>query len=387
MLRAAGDRKYALTLLAVAAAVLAIGILVRSARTAQKAAPVDLERLQQMTEQRRLTDLSRYLTNAANGVASSIVYLDGPGTSGLVWGSRDEVLTPRRAAVPFSIVAAKDPAAVIPAYRATVPPAPGEWVLAVAKNRDQRIVFAHGLYQGHGAARCGSFAYDEVQSSAPLSNALTGGGLFTIQGQLLGFIAACGERATVIAASTIGDVLSRPVTLNDQLEAGYGMRVNASGEDVQVAAVWGRSAADSAGLQPGDLVRAVDGAKVGSAADLGKLAAEPAEAHELDVERGARKLTMRLLPAQLQDSPAAATLAGLTLGAGVTERDVAVVAVSPDSPAQRAGILPGDILRRVGPDAVVDRAVAGHALDSRAGRPVVLGLERDGREIEVLLAP
>ena len=96
---------------------------------------------------------------------------------------------------------------------------------------------------------------------------------------------------------------------------------------------------------------------------------------------------MRLLPAQIQDAPAAATLAGLTLGAGVTERDVAVVAVSPDSPAQRAGILPGDILRRVGPDAVVDRAVAGHALDSRAGRPVVLGLERDGREIEVLLAP
>ena len=48
MLRAAGDRKYALTLLAAAAAVLAIGILVRSARTAksardtQKAASVDV---------------------------------------------------------------------------------------------------------------------------------------------------------------------------------------------------------------------------------------------------------------------------------------------------------------------------------------------------------
>jgi S1-C subfamily serine protease len=386
MLRTNHDRKYALTLLIVAAGILAIGILLRPARTEGKKTVVDLERLQQMTQQRRLRDLSSYLTNAADIVASSLVYLDRPGSSGVVWGSRDEVLAPRRATVPFAIVTAKEPSAVIPVYRASAPPMAGEWVLAVAKNRDQQIVFAHGLYQGRAEARCGSFAYDEIQSSAPLSRALVGGGLFTLEGQILGFVGTCGDRPTVIAASTIAEFLRKPVTLNDRLEADYGLRVSPSGESVQVAAVWGRSAGDSAGFEPGDLLRTLDGVEITSLSDLGPLETRADDDHEIEVQRGRRRRTLHLLASQPQVPPTA-TQAGMTLGPGATDRDVTVLAVSPQSPAQRAGILPGDVLRRIGSDAVVDRGRAARILNDRNGRPVVLSVVRDGQELEVLLTP
>jgi S1-C subfamily serine protease len=391
MLRASQDRKYALTLLAVAAAVLVAGIALRPARPAEKKQPVqapgELERLQQLTEQRRLRDLGNYLTNAANGVASSLVYLNSTGSSGVVWGSRDEVLAPRRGVVPFAVVAAKEPEAVMPAFRTSGPPTAGAWVLAVAKNRQHEIVFAHGLYQGSAASRCGSFPYDAIQSSAPLSSALVGGGLFTLQGQLLGFIGTCGDRATVISISTIAGFLGRPVTLNDRLESAYGMTVHASDGGVQVAAVWGGSAADVAGLQPGDHVKAVDGAEVGSTDDLGTLPNEATEEHRIQVQRGRRKLTLRLRPAPPNQETAAATPMGMTLGPGTNERELAVMTVAPDSPAERAGVLQGDLLRRVGRTAVADAAAAARALQSASGRPVVLKLERDGKELEVLLTP
>jgi S1-C subfamily serine protease len=391
MLRASHDRKYAFTLLAVAAGVLVAGIALRPARPSEKKqpqqAPGELERLQQLTEQRRLRDLSTYLTNAANGVASSLVYLNSTGSSGVVWGSRDEILAPRRAAVPFAIMAAKDPEAVMPAFRTSAPPTPGAWVLAVAKNRDHEIVFAHGLYQGHAASRCGSFPYDAIESSAPLSSALVGGGLFTLQGGLLGFIGTCGDRTTVISISTIANFLKRPITLNDRLASVHGMTVHASGEDVRVVAVWAGSAAEAAGLQPGDRLNTVDGTKVSSVEDLGALPGEPEEDHRIEVQRGRRKLSLRLRPVPPHPETAAASTTGMTLGPGVNERELAVLTVAPDSPAERAGILKGDLLRRIGRTAVADAGAAARALQSANGRPVVLRLERDGKELEVLLAP
>jgi S1-C subfamily serine protease len=380
------DRKYAIILLAAAAAVLATGILLRPAPAPQKTAVVDLERLQQMTQERRLQDLSDYLTNAADRVASSLVYLNRTGSSGLVWGSRDEILAPAPATVPFLLVPAKEPAAVIPAYRAPAPPAPGEWVLAVAKNRERQVVFAHGLYQGRAVASCASFAYDEVQSSAPLSNSLIGGGLFTLRGQLLGFIAACDNRPTVIAASSVEEALRKPVTLNDRLQAQYGMRVASSAEGVRVAAVWKLSPADSAGLRPGDLLKTVDGAQVAGDAVLEGLAKAPDDRHEIEILRGRRRLTADLRPADLQNVPAE-TASGMALAVGSVPGAVTVLSVSPDSAAQRSGILPGDVLRRVGSAAVAEPGVALKLLNKLNGRPVVLALVRDGKELEVLLQP
>ena len=381
MLRAANDRKYALTLLAVAATILAIGIILRAARTEVKKPPVDLERLQQLTEQRRLKDLSNYLLNSAGDVAQSLVYLDAKGTSGVVWGNPGSVLAPRRADVPFVIATPAAEAGLVPAYRATVMPATGEWVLAIAKNPDQQVIFAQGVYQGSVPAKCGPFAYDELLSSAQLSDALNGGGLFTIQGQLLGFITTCEGRRTVVAASSIADFLKKP--LLDRVESDYGFRVDSG---LQVTTVWSHSAAQAAGLQPGDVLQTVDGQEVHTPADLASLEPYSARAYWVEVQRGKRTVKSLLGEPPNEDAAVANAGVGLKLGPGKEAGRVVVLSVTKDSAAERAGILPGDELRRVGTAPVSDFEGAAGALDRLKG-PTVLALARGGKELEVLLTP
>jgi S1-C subfamily serine protease len=389
MIHANHDRKYALILLAASFFILAAGIAVRQLHTKQpqQAKPaIDLGRLQQLTEERRLRDLSTYLSNAANNVSSSLLYLPSRRSSGVVWSSRDAILAPQQAAVPFALVAAKDTAAVIPAFRATGSPAAGDWLLAVARNSGGELAFAHGLYQGITSSRCGSFAFDEVQSGIPLAGSLVGGGVFTLQGQMVGFIAECGDRPIAISISSIANYLKRPSTLNDRLEAAYGMRVDATAAQVQVSTVWNHSAADTAGLQPGDVIRSIDEKAISALPDLEILASPTGEPHRIQLQRGPRRLTVRLNPPSDQAPPTAEKV-GLTFASAANSSSATVQEVAKNSPAQRAGILPGDQLRRVGRTSVTDRTMAIRAIVAAGAHPVVLTLARDGKELEVLLAP
>jgi S1-C subfamily serine protease len=410
MLPVGKNRNYPVVLLAVAIALLAIGLALRPHEEA-KLPEIDMAQLQQlerMAGQRRLRDLSSYLSTAANGVAGSIMYLDSAGRSGLVWDSARVIaparergrpqtatapdgnrvtLEPRRSAdaVPFAAWAAPSGGAGMKPPSRTGRPNLGDWVLAVAKNSRNQVVFSQGLYQGRAEARCGSFPYETVQSSAPLSAALVGGGLFTLDGGLLGFVGECGGVPVAISAATVDAFLKKPQTLNDRLEAAFGMRIAESPAGVQVVTVWAGSAAGAAGVKPGDLVQKADGGDVHSGADLEALAGAPAASHTLELRRNRRKLNATLAPVQESGPATAAAPFGLTLGAG--ERDVTVVAVEPGSPAQRAGIREGDLLRRIGTRPAADYAAAGRMLAGLGGRSVVLTLERNRRELEVLITP
>ena len=383
MLRTGRDRRYQLGLLAVSAVVLAAGILLRPTQPEPEPKPeAELARLQQMTQQRRLRDLSSYLTNAANLVASELLYFNSAERTGIVWESGKEVIAPKSVlqdnragdatepeghhmalatkrsteGVPFTVLSVPPGAETLdPATGAEVQPRPGDWVLAVAKNRQNQVVFAHGLYQGRIASRCGSFAFEAVQSSAPLSAGLVGGGLFTLEGGLLGFIADCDQRITVISRRSIAEFLSRPELLNDRLEAAFGMRVadaggkndeTVKGPGVMVTAVWAHSVASSGEVRPGDVIETVDGIEVHASSDLESLAAQPESVHTLQLRRNRKSISATLIPVQKSPGAPVVTQEGLTLAAGTGDRRVAVVGVAPNSPAERAGILEGDAYAR-----------------------------------------
>jgi C-terminal processing protease CtpA/Prc len=61
----------------------------------------------------------------------------------------------------------------------------------------------------------------------------------------------------------------------------------------------------------------------------------------------------------------------------------AVVTVTPGTPAEAAGVVPGDVIVRVDGASAADPASA----ISRARGPVVLTIERNGRNRETLLQP
>lgn len=69
------------------------------------------------------------------------------------------------------------------------------------------------------------------------------------------------------------------------------------------------------------------------------------------------------------------------------EMDIFVVSVFTDSPAERAGLLPGDIITAADGESLLGRGIdyASSKLRGPAGTDVTVTLERDGSELEVLI--
>jgi S1-C subfamily serine protease len=422
MLRPGTDRKYAYILLFAALSVLGLGLVLKPNQPEQKSPPSESElaQLQRLTQQRRLRDLSSYLTEAADAAASSLLFVGQTGHSGVLWDAQPILITaktpsgtgddkppttvapdggplalqrtPLATAAPFLAFTFKQPPRIRGARKAARQPDLGDWVLVVARNVNGGIVFAHGIFQGIVEARCGSFAYRSVQSSTALSRALLGGGAFTLDGQLLGIVAECERTPIVIAAETVAETLKNPPGLNRRLEDFYGIRVSdetvggtaRSLNAVQVVAVWTNSRGDAAGLRPGDAITSANAEPVHSRADLESLLAGDQTEHQLTVQRGRQRLRVMLSPDT--GTPPASTPYGFKLSQRPRDRQVRIVEVTAGSSAQQAGILSGDVLVRVGNRSVPDAGSALRALaDTRAAQ--LLTVERDGREYEVLVKP
>jgi len=422
MLRPFQDRKYPYILLLAAMAVLAIGLILKPNQQEQKAPPseTELAQLQRLTQQRRLQDLSSYLTDAANQASSSLVFVRPSQQSGVLWDSRPLIVSardpretgagrasttvtpdgrsvpvqpiPLQSGAPFAAFSLGQTVRTRVGKKTPKPPDLGDWVLAVARTANGSIVFAHGIYQGAVGARCGAFAYRSLQSSAPVSAALLGGGAFTLDGQLLGVIAECEQKPIVIAVESVAEILRQPPSMNRRLEDYYGIRVSdelpvrpspAAGA-VQVISLWAHSRGQEAGLRPGDIITAADGQPVQSRGDLEALVAGDQSEHQLDIQRRRRRLAITLsADPGLQSVP---TAYGMTLGQRLKDGQVSVAEVAAGSTAQHAGILAGDLLLQVGATPLPDAASAARALnDAKAAR--LLTLERDGRRYEVLLQP
>src|SRR5436305_11497504 len=99
MLRAGKDRIYPYILLFAAAVVLTVGLVLKPKQPEEKSPPSEneLAQLERLTQQRRLRDLSSYLTDAAYGTAASLVLLRPGDRSGILWNSRDLVVTTKAA--------------------------------------------------------------------------------------------------------------------------------------------------------------------------------------------------------------------------------------------------------------------------------------------------
>jgi S1-C subfamily serine protease len=410
MLRAVKDRKYAYILLAASAVVLSAGLILKPARTEQKSPPseTELAQLRQRAQERRLRDLSSYLTDAAGNAAPSLAFVRPGEESGLIWKSGALILTapaPADRRDPWTVTAPDGQAS--PLTRVPLPPgAPffafsrgaasepsdsrrtnwpaslGDWVLATARNADGGLVFAHGLYQGVVSSRCGSFAYESVQTSAPLSASLLGGGVFTIDGQLLGLISECHQTPIVISVETIAQALRQPPSVDGLLEERFGVRAADTANGVQVTAVWADSRAEAAGIHPGDILETADTEAIGSKNDLKALLTNDNVRHKLGILRGRRRISIELSPDS--QPPADQAPYGLRLEELPQEHRVGVGAVTANSSAAHAGVLPGDMLLRIGGTPALDLKSALRLL-SDSKTPRVLTLERDGRQFEILV--
>lgn len=153
------------------------------------------------------------------------------------------------------------------------------------------------------------------------------------------------------------------------------------------------SAAAAAGFEYEDRIRAVDGVPTTTWTDariaLLESAIDVEAPLEIDVETRDGDVLTRLLTLT-QDNMLKAdgdAVAGLGFTAWWPEVDAIVGAVSDDSAASRAGLEVGDRVLTVDGATIANWRGFVDVVQPAAGRSLVLGIERDGRTIEVDITP
>ena len=298
----------------------------------------------------------------------------------------------------------------------------GAWVVAMGNPFGLGGTATAGIVSAEGRD-IGAGPYDQfIQIDAPINQGNSGGPLFTQDGKVVGMT------SVILSPSggSIGIGFAIPsnviATIVQQLETtGHIVRgyIGVETQDVSqalaralqlpdaagvlIAGVAPGSPAARAGMAAGDVVRAVNGHSVATPRDLAQFVADirPGGSARLDMIRAGRAMAVTLTVAELpeasspavapQPAPAPAGL-GLALGPLLPElrRQLdlpadtvgAVVArVVPLSPADNAGLMPGDIIVGVGGMAVANPDQAARLIrqaEAEQSSAVLLRILRDG---------
>jgi hypothetical protein len=408
--------RYRATLVAAALGILAVGSALRPRKpTSDAASPpsqTEVRRLQGLAERQSLETMTRHFAGIAADVASRLVQVETPSSTGIAWSadlvvgagqseptaestrlvraSGEQLAASRVVGGPglplaaFQVAGRLDPAA----RRASDAPdlVPGQWLVAVWRGNAGHV-FAPGHY----------VETRELTTSLELSPAMRGAGLFDLDEALVAVVLPCEGRYAALSPESVTLGLVQGRSLDGRLGATYGLRVDplegavrshlGAKSGVLVSEVWTGFAGDLAGLRPGDVILGVDGAPVGTPEDLQLLLA-PTERPQavLGVWRGRKRQEVRLLARAFEAPRPPSTDEGPGLGLAPAAEGFRIGPVVAGSPAAEAGIREGDQLLRLDGAAPRTPAEAARAL-ARKGRPVFVEVRSGPRRFGVLLGP
>ncbi len=148
------------------------------------------------------------------------------------------------------------------------------------------------------------------------------------------------------------------------------------------------SPAYEAGIRPGDVVRSINGQPVtrwvGQASGVREaVVLSIGQTVSVDIERDGVLTTYKLIPSTDPELENLRTF-GFELAPAAP---VIVDSTLQGSPAERAGLLPGDLILRADGEKVYSLAQISHMLADRAGEDVILSVERDGQVMDLAIAP
>ena len=306
---------------------------------------------------------------------------------------------------------------------------PGEWVVAIGNPFGLGGTVTAGIVSARGRD-IGSGPYDQfIQIDAPINQGNSGGPLFTQDGKVIGMdtaiLSPTGGSVGIgfaIPSDMIRTVVAQ-LEKSGHVTRGYigveaqqisdamarAMRLTA-GSGALIAGVQHDTPAAHAGLQPGDVITAVNGQTVKSPRDLAVDIAgvQPGDEAQLQVVHDGNTKTMSVKVGEMPGEQTASTqgpeqsrerlgLALAPLSPDLrSQLDVpdgtngAVVRnVQPGSPADQAGLQAGDVIVGVGGKAVSSPSEAASAIRSathdhavalriiRNGEPVFVGVNLD----------
>lgn len=299
---------------------------------------------------------------------------------------------------------------------------PGEWVVAMGNPFGLGGTVTAGIVSAVGRD-IGAGPYDQfIQIDAPINQGNSGGPLFTQDGKVIGMNTAIlsphgGSVGIGFAVpSDLIRTVSAQIEANGRVTRGFlgvesqpvmGTTARALGvaenAGALLAAVGQNSPAAKAGLRAGDIVRAVNGSAVAGPRDLAIAVADlkPGDAARVEILRdGAQRevtVTVGEMPSErLAAAPMAQPSERPRLGVALAPlspemrgqlevpddvKGVVVQGVRPGSPAEAAGLRPGDVILGVGNTTVATPAEAGTAIRealSAERQAIALRVLRDG---------
>ena len=304
---------------------------------------------------------------------------------------------------------------------------PGDWVVAMGNPFGLGGSVTAGIVSARGRD-IGAGPYDDfLQVDAPINRGNSGGPLFGTDGTVLGvntaiFSPSGGSVGIGFAIpSNVVKTVMAELEAHGRVERGFlGVSTQKldpamaaalklpKAEGALVADVQADGPAAAAGLRPGDVVTALNGAPVHSPRALAQQVAalHPGATADLAVQRDGASRTLSLKAAALQEQTAdagpAAQASGGKVGLALAPLDdnarqelnvpaevkgAVIAAVRPGSPANEAGLRAGDVLLSVNTRAVANPSDAVKAIAGREGGKGALALRvlRDGRSLFVAI--
>ncbi|MDC7677268.1 Do family serine endopeptidase [Asticcacaulis machinosus] len=318
-------------------------------------------------------------------------------------------------------------------------PRVGDWVIAVGNPFGFSGTATAGIVSAYGRD-IGEQYVDYLQIDAPINRGNSGGPTFDLYGRVIGvntaIITPSGASAGVGFAipAEIAHSITQKLIKGGKIERGYiGVTVSGITEEIGeslgttdldgafISDVTKGGPSDKAGVQPGDIVRAVNGEKIKSNTDLTRRvgAVRVGDKVTLDVIRSGKPIKLTITAAlrptdeelnkglpggsdpSSPDAPANAPgVLGLSLkpvspetrkSYGIEEgvAGLVITSVTPDSDAGKKGVKPGMVVVRIDNRPVTTVADFNRIVDElkKAGRPsVLLMVNADGRNVPLPLS-
>jgi len=301
---------------------------------------------------------------------------------------------------------------------------PGQWVVAMGNPFGLGGTVTAGIVSARGRD-IGAGPYDEfIQIDAPINQGNSGGPLFTQDGKVVGvntaILSPSGGSVGIgfaIPASLVKDVVAQ-LEADGHVSRGYlgvqvqpldakmakALQLPADSGGALIAGVEPDAPAAKAGLKAGDIVTAVDGKKVTNPRELALDVAnvKPGDTAKLDVIQDGNAKTINVALGDMPNDQTAdrgaagehqargkvgVALTAITpdirnqLQLPESTKGAVVANVQPGSPAEAAGLKPGDVITGVGTQAVASPAEAVKAIGAASkskDQALALRVMRDG---------
>jgi regulator of sigma E protease len=190
-----------------------------------------------------------------------------------------------------------------------------------------------------------------------------------------------GQRSAIVAAGPIANFILA-VVIFSAIVYFFGRNVTAP----RVEFVVPNSAAQTAGIKPGDVILAVDGSAVDSFSDVQRIVSGRAEDEIIvAIERDGRRIELKATPHQRE---IATPLGRQRIGdLGIDNIAPRVERVLPDSAAQAAGFEAGDLIVSIEGSPVASFTDVQRLVGDRAGDRISIVVERQGRRVDLTAIP